>query len=172
MSNLSRRTLVSSAAALPLLTAPVAISASSPDPIFAAIEEHRAAQSKIHEILGRTVELEEMLPADRCRAYSIAHRGTDFGVDDDPRWTANQAEYWSAEDRSDAIAWSFVEHPPTSLAGAATLLAYANEHEARGYEWPDRRHSFSADGGYLGHVEEDWRLSMNKALAPALARIA
>jgi hypothetical protein len=42
MSNLSRRTLVASAAALPAIALPaVAISATEPDPIFAAIEAHK-----------------------------------------------------------------------------------------------------------------------------------
>ena len=164
----TRRAILAGAATLPAL----AVNARPADDTFARIEQHRALQSKIHEILRHTAELEETLPADRCRAYSIDDRGTDIGADDDPRWTANQAEYWSAEDRLDEIAWSFVDRPPITVAGAAALLAYANEYEERGYEWPDRRHSFSADGSYLGNVEEGWRLSMNRALASVLARPA
>ncbi len=172
MSQLSRRSLVSSAAALPALAVPaLPAMAGGADDTMVRIEQHRALQSKIHEILRHTVELEAMLPADRCRAFSIAHRGIDF-PDDDPRWTANNAEYWSASDRADEIAWSFVERPPTTVAGAAALLAYSSEYEERGYEWPDSRHFFEADGTYSGCEKEDWRLSMNKALAPALASIA
>jgi hypothetical protein len=129
-------------------------------------------QAAVCKILKRQTALEEELPDDRCLAHSIDDRGTDIGANDDPRWTANQAEYWSAEDRLDEIAWSFVERPPTTTAGASALLAYANEYEESGYEWPDSRHFFETDGAYLGNTEEDWRFSMNKALASILARAA
>jgi hypothetical protein len=166
--NLSRRTLVTSAAALPALALPAAAS----DDTLARIAEHRSCVLRIDEILKVTAELEESLPEDRQRAYHISDRGTDIGVNDDPRWTANQAEYWTAEDRLDEIAWSFVDRPPTTIAGASALLAYANEHEEKGYQWPGRRHSFSPDGRHLGYVEEDWRLSMNNSLIALLVQKA
>ena len=46
MSNLSRRSIVATAAVLPALTVPAALAASGPDdPIFAAIEAHRHTEA-------------------------------------------------------------------------------------------------------------------------------
>jgi hypothetical protein len=167
MSQLSRRTLVSTAAALPALAVPaLSLPANAgADDTLVRIERHRELQASIHKILKRQAQLEEELPAERCRAYSIDHRGTDIGANDDPRWTENNADYWAAEDELDAIAWSFVDRPPTTVASATALLAYANEYEDQGYEWPDRRDYFEADGSYSGYEEENWRLGMNKSLA-------
>ena len=103
-----------------------------------------------------------------CRAYSIQHRGTEVGRDDDPRWTAIKAEYWAASDRKAEIAWSFVDQPPSTTKGVAAIFAYADEYEEAGYEWPDRRHHFTASGAYAGDTEEDWRQSLSRAIIPVL----
>ena len=54
MSNLSRRSLVASAAALPAMVIPAAaIAATQPDdPIFAAIEDHRQADNAHQKAVG------------------------------------------------------------------------------------------------------------------------
>jgi hypothetical protein len=113
-------------------------------------------------------ELESELPEERRKAYMIFERGTEIGKDDDPRWTANQTEYWAAVDAIDEIAWSFVDRPPTSAAGLAAILTYADEHEAAGREWPNRRHYFTAGGTYDQLVEEDWRQSLKGAVISVL----
>ena len=164
----TRRAILAGAATLPAL----AVNAQPADDTLTRIEQHRATQELVGKILQQHSVLEQELPRNRCQAYNIADRGTDIGAEDDPRWTAFQAEYWSAEDRLAAIAWSFVDRPPITIAGASALLAYANEYEARGYDWPDRRHFFEPDGSYSDNIAEDWRLSMNKALASVLAGIA
>jgi hypothetical protein len=174
--SLSRRSLVASAAALPLITAPItsAVSAAviSAEETFARIERHRATTLKIKEVCDRMGQLEAAIPKDRQLNYHIYDRGTDVGANDDPRWTAIQGEYWAAADEWDEIAWLFVDRPPTSGAGVAALLAYAAEHEAAGYEWPDCRHHISENGQYLGFTEEDWRSSLMAAIIPALAKLA
>jgi hypothetical protein len=64
MSNLSRRSLVSSAAALPALAVPaVALASVEPDPIYAAIEEYR----HLHE-LGDALDDMETLNSPELRA--------------------------------------------------------------------------------------------------------
>jgi hypothetical protein len=169
MSKLSRRSLVTSAAALPALAVPAAISTAAPDDTLERIAEHRRITHHIEEELcDREEHLREALAGDRCKAYSIYDRGTDVGRDDDPRWTAFKAEWWAASDRRDEIAWSFVDRPPTTIEGAATILAYADEHEEGGNQWPDSRHHFTAAGAYAGKTEEDWRKSLNRAIVPAL----
>jgi len=52
-------------------------------------------------------------------------------------------EAWEAADRSgamcgevNAIAWNLATTPPTTLAGVAAVLRFANEVEDAGGEWP------------------------------------
>ena len=176
--NLSRRAILAGAASVPALALPAVVTAApatdtpTVDDTFARVVRHRAIVIQLDVICDRMGKLEENIPDD-CRIhYGIWDRGTDVGKDDDPRWTAIQAEYWVASDEKDAIAWSFVDRPPSSVAAAAALLAYADEHEKQGYQWPDSRHNFSETGRYLGCTEEDWRSSVSTALATALATMA
>jgi hypothetical protein len=170
MSKLSRRSLVATAAALPALAVPAAIAtAASCDDTLERIAEHRRIYRVIDEILDRREALEEVLPKDRRKAFSsIEDRGTDVGRHDDPRWTTVQAELWTARDRKDEIAWSFVDRPPTTIEGVAAILAYGEEYEEAGDEWPMYRFRFTAAGAYAGKTEEDWRRSLNRAIVPAL----
>ncbi len=173
MSNLSRRSLVTSAATLPALAVPaVAVAAVVADDAFARIAEHRQLTAALEDVCHRISNLESKLSKDRCTPRMISDRGTDVGKDDDPRWTAIQAEYWAASDAADKIAWSLVDRPPTSGAGLAALFAYADEHEDAGYEWPDSRHHLTASGTYDYMVEEDWRQSLMTAAASVLQTLA
>jgi hypothetical protein len=172
--NLSRRAILAGAAAVPALALPIVVAAipAAADDTFARIVRHRAIAIQLEAICHRMGKLEEEIPNERCKHYGIWDRGTDVGKEDDPRWTALQAEYWVADDEKDAIAWSFVDRPPSSVAAAAALLAYADEHEKQGWEWPDSRHNFSETGRHLGCTEEDWRSSVSTALATVLATMA
>jgi hypothetical protein len=102
MSTLSRRMLVASAAALPALAVPAL--ATEPDPIFAAIENHRR----------------------RCDEYWTAHLATDGGCDE-----ALQAVAEEALDVQERTAIELLHTKPTTLAGAAALLKYMVEYEER-----------------------------------------
>jgi hypothetical protein len=100
--NLSRRTLVASAAALPVLAVPVVANASGSDPILAAIEAHRHAHA----------------------ATTAAHQSAaDDGVD------LEDNEHHRLMDKQDRAAFDLLEIQPTTVAGAAALLAYYVEVE-------------------------------------------
>jgi hypothetical protein len=174
VSNLSRRSLVTSAAVLPALAVPAVAIASIPadDDTLARIEQHKTGALRENRGCERMSALERTIPDELRRQFYISDRGTEVGKDDDPRWTTAQAEYWAAVDEKDAIAWSFVDRPPTTAAGVTAILAYADEHEAAGHEWPDSRHYFTAIGTYDRLVEEDWRASLVKAIALMLQRLA
>jgi hypothetical protein len=173
MSNLSRRSLVTSAAALPALALPaVAVAAVVGDDTFARIAEHHRLTALEDDVCHRISMLESELPKERRTPRTIFDYGTDLGKGDDPRWTAIQAEYWAACDAKDEIAWSLVDRPPISAAGLAALFAYADEHEAAGYLWPDSRHYFTANGTYDHMVEEDWRRSLMTSAASVLQTLA
>jgi hypothetical protein len=129
------------------------------------IADHRRGCGFIAEICSRMGRLEGEIPEDRRKSWMIYDRGTDVGKNDDMRWLVVQAEYWAMTDHVDEIAWSFIDRPPTTVAGIIALLRYATEHEEKGWEWPNRRHAFE-HGVWTGYTEEDWKVS----LLPAICR--
>jgi hypothetical protein len=104
MSNLSRRTLVTSAAALPALAVPAL--ATEPDPIFAAIENHRR----------------------RCDEYWTAHLATEIPEGCDEALEVAAKEALHVQERT---AIELLHTKPTTLTGAAALLKYMVEYEDR-----------------------------------------
>jgi hypothetical protein len=100
--NLSRRTLVTSAAALPAFTVPGLASSAAADPIFAVIEAHRHAYA-----------------ATTAAWQSAADDGVDVEVN----------EHHRLMDKQDSAAFDLLEIQPTTVAGAAALLAYYVEVE-------------------------------------------
>jgi hypothetical protein len=171
MSNLSRRSLVASAAALPALAVP-AVAVAAPADTLARIAEHRRMTLLIDAICERIEVLERTLPEDRQVSGNIGDRGTDVGKDDDPRWTAVQNEYWTVSDARDAGAFSFINRPPVTTAGVVALIAYTEEHEHVGYEWPNLLHYYDNAGRHLDSVDYDWRQNLMRALASCCERLA
>jgi hypothetical protein len=89
------------------------------DPAFALIAAHRAAEVALNEAID---------------VQSAAE--TKYGV--------QSAETWEARDRCaamcdevNAICWKLATIPPTTLAGVAAVLRFANEVEDAGGDWPD-----------------------------------
>lgn len=171
----SRRTimnmLVSTGASTVCATIPTPTLARTSDDTLERIADHRRIQLSVNAILNQTLEIQRELPEDCRKSFFISDRGTDVGQNDDPRWTANQSEYWTAEDNLDAIAWSFIDRPPTSVMGLLALLSYAMEYTKDGYEWPDCRHHFE-NGTYRGYIEERWEESLIGAAAIGLAQVS
>ncbi|MCK1447247.1 hypothetical protein IVB34_40185 [Bradyrhizobium sp. 2] len=112
---------------------------SEPDPIFAAIERHRAAYAAYDATLGED-ELEAEIPFQlRQSSFHDAERGLPgWRVEtDDPKWIAHiedQGRTWREEQEAAA---ALVSTDDLSLAGAVALLAYARDREDRGDPWPD-----------------------------------
>lgn len=125
MSTLSRRALVSSAAALPALTVPAVVAASTePDPIFAAIERHR-----------------------QSIAPWLAAVEYEFGIDrNDPRHA--EAERMTAEKQGNLLETcaDLIRIYPTTIAGVVALLRYFAQSAAddRVY-WPGRHTDYELD---------------------------
>jgi hypothetical protein len=105
MSNLSRRMLLTSAAALPALAVPAL--ATEPDPILAAIENHRR----------------------RCDEYWTAHLAAD--IPDSWRREALEVVAKEALAVQERTAIELLHTRPTTLTGAAALLRYMVEYEER-----------------------------------------
>lgn len=125
------------AAAMPI--ASPSIAATSTDPIFAAIERHRAAYAAYDATLGED-ELEERIPAE-LRQSSFHDANNDVPgwrvPTDHPDWIAHIEEQISAAEEDAEAAAELVSTEGLTPAGAVALLAYARDREERGNAWPD-----------------------------------
>ena len=134
----SRRAILAGAAALPALAVPAALAASPADPIFAAIESHRAARREVSNALRERWRLEDALPKDRRRSFVDMYREL-IHPDDDPRWIAIERRAIAASKRRDGIACEILDTPITTLEGVQCLLRYALQVdlEEDGIGWPE-----------------------------------
>jgi hypothetical protein len=132
-STTSRLTLVAGSAPKLGLAASAALATTNADPIFAAIEAHRALDEKHGEACDRQALLEQWIPTDKQRT-----NGThDIVPTDDPRWIAHMREIEEIMDAKFERGWALIKIEPTTLAGVVAMLRYASEFEALGNEWPD-----------------------------------
>jgi hypothetical protein len=116
--------------------APAIASQRVPDPIFEAIEGHRAAYVAFSAELDRQCALEKELPKER-RKSSIDAWETKIVETDDPRWIdAEKAVRQASEAETDA-AIKLVDVRPCTTAGILALLEYVLLCERRGDEWPN-----------------------------------
>jgi hypothetical protein len=103
-------------------------------------------------IAGLTPVISSALPADPAFALIAAHRAAEVGLNEavdvqsaaETKYGVRSAETWEARDRCaamcdevNAIAWKLATTPPTTLAGIAAVLRFANEVEDVGGDWPD-----------------------------------
>jgi hypothetical protein len=105
-------------AAMPIAAALPTAEAATADPAFALIAEKLAADAAHCEAID---------PQDE------AESGSGFGSD--AAWEASER----CSDASDVVNkadWRLATTPPTTLAGVAAVLRFANEIEDGGMEWP------------------------------------
>jgi hypothetical protein len=136
--NTTRRGFLSTAAAL-AASAAVAIAAnaadaSTPDPIFAAIEVHKAARLAFENAFNRGCALEQELPREKTRSW-ITVWEEEIVETDDPRWIDSIREVHRASDAATDAAYALVNVAPTTMAGVVGLLQYAIS--VRPEEWPE-----------------------------------
>ena len=121
MSNLSRRSIVASAAALPALAVPVVAPRIATYPVYEAVEEaietHRRLDIEWRACVSREIALEEELS------------------NEDPRVLEAQQANTTTGDRADSAAYVLSDIEPTTVAGVLALLKYFAEASV-------------ADGGY------------------------
>jgi hypothetical protein len=148
MSNLSRRALVTSAAALPALALPAIAARAEPDPIFAAIEAYRKAFAEhgaaIHEV----------------GLHQDSH-----GFKPCPELEELERREGIACDFSASVTRDLASTVPTTLAGAIAMLRFAEE-----FDGDDNR----ALGVYYDddHDDRDCRDVFMVSLRKGLERLA
>jgi hypothetical protein len=89
------------------------------DPAFALIAAHRAAEVAHCKVIDAQDEAEAR-----------------YGIRSDEAWEAADRS-GAAADEVNAVCWKLATTPPTTLAGVAAVLRFANEVEDAGLEWPD-----------------------------------
>src|SRR3954451_13481271 len=140
--NTTRRRFLSTAAAL-AASAAVAIPAnaadvSTPDPIFEAIEVHKAARLAFENAVSRGSALEQELPGEKTRSWITVWEQTIVETDD-PRWIDSVHEIDRASDAATDAAYALASIAPTPMAGVVALLHYAISIKPE--DWPDGVHS-------------------------------
>ena len=138
----SRRGFLTQAAGgavLALATIPPASAAAAPaglpDPIYAAIEAHRAATAGISAIHEAQTILETELP-EELRRSSISAWGEEIAETDDPRWIDCERAVLSAFYAQDDAAEELVNVSPTTLTGITALLRYVVEADTDNIGFP------------------------------------
>jgi hypothetical protein len=96
-----------------------AVAAAAVDPAFALIAAHRAAEVAYGEVITAQDDAEAK-----------------YGIRSDEAWEAAD-RCGAMGEEVNAIAWKLATTPPTTLAGVAAVLRFANEVEDVGGEWPD-----------------------------------
>lgn len=142
----TRRSFLSTAAALAASVAVVTVPAAAlaGDPIYAAIEVHKAAVATVRRALDRHTALERELPAAKRRS-SVTANGEEIVATDDPRWIASEREVFSVFDAETDAACTLVDIIPATMAGVIALLQYANAADADGHGFPSDLYADDAD---------------------------
>jgi len=159
-----RRSFLAGAAALTVAAAlgsPVLAHQAEPEPIFAAIEAHKAVTAMALTTLETHSALERELPRDK-RQSSVDAFGETIVATDDPRWIASERAVAAAWDAQEEAACVLVSIVPTMLAGVISLLQYANAANSDGDTWPSVLQSDD------GRESRSWHYFMIENVSAAL----
>jgi hypothetical protein len=133
--NTTRRGFLSTAAALAASAAVAnAANALRADPIFKAIEVHKAARLAFENAVSRGSALDEELPGEKTRSWITVWEQTIVETDD-PRWIESVREVHRTSDAETDAACALASIAPTTMAGVVKLLQYTIS--IRPDEWPE-----------------------------------
>jgi hypothetical protein len=133
--NTTRRGFLSTAAALAASAgATNAANASGADPIFEAIEVHKAARLAFENAVSRGSALDAELPGEKTRSWITVWEQTIVETDD-PRWIDSVREVHRTSDAETDAACALASIAPTTMAGVLGLLQYAISIHPE--EWPE-----------------------------------
>jgi hypothetical protein len=132
-----RRVFLAQAASSAVLAAAVAPAASvAIDPIYTAIQSHKAAVIALSLLVDLHSKLDRELPIEKCRSKINSWEEEIFPTDD-PRWIECERALMAALDRETDAAIDLVNVHPTTAAGLVDLLKYAVSADTDGELWPD-----------------------------------
>jgi hypothetical protein len=110
-------------------------SAVAPDPIFEAIEVHKAARRAAASVFDVHTMLEKELPRER-RCSDVNVWEEKIVETDDPRWIECERAVMKAWEAEDNAAIDLVCIQPTTRAGFLALLDHAVAYDTDGHGWP------------------------------------
>jgi hypothetical protein len=139
--NTTRRGFLSTAAAV-AASAAVSTPANAfrADPIFEAIELHKAARLAFENAVSRGSALDEELPSEKTRSWITVWEQTIVETDD-PRWINSVREVHRTSDAETDAAYALASIAPTTMAGVVGLLQYTISIQPE--EWPEGVHSMT-----------------------------
>jgi hypothetical protein len=108
--------------------------AAANDPIFEAIEVHKAARLAFENAGSRGSALEQKLPSEKTRSW-ITVWEEEIMETDDPRWIDSVREVHRTCEVATDAAYALVNVAPTTMAGVLGLLQYAISFPPE--EWPE-----------------------------------
>jgi hypothetical protein len=117
---------------------PLAAANASPaiaDPIFGAIEAHKAEVVALNSKLSARSKLERELPHDK-RESTVNAFEEKIVATDDPRWIECERAVMRSFDAETDAACALVTVRPTTIAGVLALLHYATAADTDGELWP------------------------------------
>jgi hypothetical protein len=126
------------ATALPLSGAAAAAGQAS-DPILEAIEAHTAAYAEWTKWLKRRGQLDEELPAERCKTDLVLEPGVVVETDD-PQWIEAEREYVRTADIEYGASWELLNIPLATTSAISAMVDYALVHDVDGEQWPEGWH--------------------------------
>lgn len=132
--NTTRRHILAGAAALPALAAPAALASLAPDPIFAAIEAHRAAYQAHIDLISNVPSIDDDL-------------------------ICSGAEYEATHELSEQTAIDLTCIEPTTIAGVIALLAYVDHFNRGGITTQNRGSVYSYQDAWPETLQSDDVLS-------------
>lgn len=131
------------------------------DPIFAAIDAHKAVSAAMIAEIELHSALEHSLPREQRRSSVTAH-GEEIVETDDLRWIESERAVMRSYDAQDAAACALVGMQATTMAGVIALLQYATAADVDGMGWPTDL--LSDDGKVTG----SWHYFLAESVACSL----
>jgi hypothetical protein len=105
------------------------------DPIFAAIEAHKAAFADVVTAIDVHCVLESELPREKMRSH-VTRWEEKIVETDDPRWIESERAVIRAWEAEEDTAIALVCIQPTTKAGFFALIEHAIAHDGDGEGWP------------------------------------
>jgi len=121
------------------------------DPIFAAIEAHKATRAHVKTVLDAHTILETELPRER-RCSNVDAWEETIVETDDPRWIECERAVMRAWDAEEEAAIALVCIQPTTRAGFLALIDHAVAYDTDGHGWPSGVGLIDDDGKRI----RDW----------------
>jgi hypothetical protein len=139
-----------------------------PDPIYAAIEAHKAARAAVYSIIDAHQALERELPCDKRRS-SVSVWGEEIVETDDSRWIECERAVLRAWEVEDWAAVALVCIQPTTPAGFFALLEHAVAYDTDGEGWPRNLERVTDEGK---RTTRDWQQFLIENLVASKAALS